>query len=329
MKLLNALLIKKTLLLSVIFTLPASTQTEHLEGIVPYKVQKDKSSIYGQLNCKGSTNVGKLLKVWLPKFEKLYPEVNSTLAFKGSSDGIASLMDETANIGASSRPIRQSEISSFQTLKGYAPTEIKVSLDALAVYVNRLNKLEMITIEELDAIFSTTQKQGYPTPITEWTPLTKEKEKINIYLFDKNSGTRSYFRHQVMLKGAYNTHNIISDDYMTTREVVSSVAEDKYGICFGSVGSNNFKVKTLGIAKRKYYPTYQPNAKDIKCGNYPLTRFFYLYMDVPPDKPIPKLLYEFCKFILSEDGQKEILKLNGIPLSPKQIGVELSKIRRE
>lgn len=299
------------------------------EGVVNYQVKNDKQSIYGALNCKGSTNVGAFLNIWIPEFQKLYPSVTSSLSFQGSSDAIKGLMDGSVSIGAMSRSIQEKEILAFQELKGYKPTEIKVSLDALAIYVNRLNKLDTITLEELDAIFSTQVKRGYEQNIETWEIFTGNTEKINIYLFDKNSGTRSYFKKRVLLKGDYNTQNIISEEFTTTKQIVQEVAKDVNGIGFGSVGIQNFKVKALSLAKRKNFPIYAPSDENIKHGEYPLSRFFYIYLDVPPDKPIPKLLYEFCKFILSYEGQTIAIRAGGLSLSPKQIGIELSKMRRK
>ena len=299
------------------------------QGVINYQVKKDKDSIYGALNCKGSTNVGAFLNIWVPKFQKLYPSVTSSLSFNGSSDAIKGLMDGSVSIGAMSRRIKKKELLAFQELKGYKPTEIKVSLDALAIYVNRLNPLNTITLKELDAIFSTQRKRGYAQNIETWESFNSNAEKINIYLFDKNSGTRSYFKKHVLLKGNYNTKNIISEEFTTTNQVVQEIAKDINGIGFGSVDIQNFKVKALSLAKRKNFPIYTPSDENIKHGTYPLSRFFYIYLDVPPDKPIPKLLYEFCKFILSYEGQTIAIRAGGLSLSPKQIGIELSKMRRK
>ena len=299
------------------------------EGVVHYQAKKDKSSVYGALDCKGSTNVGAFLKKWVPAFQKLYPSVTSSLSFKGSSDGVKGLMDGTATIGAMSRKIKKKELEAFKALKGYTPTEIKVSLDALAIYVNRLNPMDTITLEELDGIFSTEKKRGYDKNLSTWKALNGSDEKINIYLFDTNSGTRSYFKKRVMLKANYNKENIVSEEYTTTKQVAQKVADDINGIAFGSVGVQNFKIKALSLAKRKNFPIYNPSDENIKHGSYPLSRFFYLYLDVPPDKPIPTLLYEFCKFILSHEGQTIAIRAGGLSLSPKQIGIELSKMRRE
>jgi len=314
---------------SFLLSTVSMAETDVLKGVIKYKPKVDKSTIHGNLSCKGSTNVGTLLEVWIPKFQKIYPNVTKSFDFKGSGDGIASLMNDSANIGASSRPIKKSELESFKKLKGYTPTEIKVSLDALAIYVNRLNKSENITFEELDAIFSTNRKRGYPKSIKRWKAVGGVDEKIDIYLFDKNSGTRSYFKTKVLLGGDFNSELIVNQEYTKTSEVVNAVANDKNGISFGSVGVTNFKVKMLSVSKRKQFPSYHASVSNIKNGNYPLTRFFYIYLDVPPNKPIPILLYEFCKFILSHEGQKIVLRKEGLSLSPQQIGVELSKMRRD
>ena len=316
--------------LLIVFLLPmqSTADADLCNGVINYQVKKNNNSVYGALNCKGSTNVGAFLKVWVPKFKNIYPQITTSMEFKGSSDAIKGLIDGTATIGAMSRPIKKKELENFIQLKGYVPTEIKVSLDALAIYVNRLNSLETITLEELDAVFSTEHKRGYKEKMETWEQLTQKKEKINIYLFDKNSGTRSYFKKQVMLKADYNSNLIVSEKYTTTDEVVERVAEDLNGICFGSVGVQNFKVKALSLAKRKNFPIYAPSDENIKHGNYPLSRFFYIYLDVPPDKPIPTLLYEFCKYILSYEGQTIVVSSGGLSLSPKQIGIELSKMRR-
>ena len=237
-------------------------------------------------------------------------------------------MTGTANIGASSRRIKLEERNKFKQTKGYEPTEIKVSIDALAIYVNRLNSIDSITIAELDAIFSNKQKQGYGESINRWNLLTGRNEKINIYLFNKHSGTRSFFKKKVILNDDFNSENVVNDQYLELPAVINTLAKDPYGICFGSAGATNFRVKTLALAKKKHFPSYKPSSINIENNNYPLTRFFYIYLDVPPHKPIPKLMYEFCKFILSKNGQEGLIEAGGFALNPKQIEIELSKIRR-
>ena len=314
------------LLFSLFFSLNLSAE-KLSKGIIPYKPLKDKGAIYGALKCKGSTNVGKLLNVWIPAFKKFYPDVKVNKDFRGSSEAILGLMEGNTTIGAMSRPISKYELNKFIKQKGYKPIEIKVALDAIAIYVYRLNPINTITLEKLDAIFSQNPKRTLLKPITNWKSINGKDAKINIYLFDKKSGSRAYFQKKVMLKEEYNQDNIVADNFVKNKELIEKIANDYNGIGFASVDIQDFRVKRLSLSKREHYPIYAPTDKNIKNGTYPLTRFFYIYLDVPPDMPIPPLIYEFCKFILSYNGQNIVLKNGGLPLSPKQIGIELSKIR--
>ncbi len=297
-------------------------------GIISYTPVEDKDSVYGVLKCKGSTRVGRLLNVWVPSFVEMYPHIQSELSFTGTGHGISSLIDGSANIAASSRKIKDLEMETFYKAKGYPPTEMKVSLDALALYVNRLNPTPSITLEQLDAIFSSTRRQGLEA-IVNWKQLGWEDKNITVHLFAKEAGARGFLQKHVLLGGEYTTQNVVNDKHLTALSVTDEIEKDKYSIGFGAIGIDNFKVKMLPIAKRERYPEYAPNTKNIKNEKYPLTRFLYIYMDVPPDKPIPKLLYEFCKFMLSKEGQTIVLKDGGVPLSPRLIGIELAKIQRE
>lgn len=293
-----------------------------------YKVIDDNKSIYGMLNIKGSTHEENLLREWCMNFKALYPDVNSTMDFQSSEQGIESLINGNANIALTSRKINQKELNIFKEKRGYEPTQIKISIYALAVYVNRKNKIDKLSLPQLDAIFSSSLKRGYKNKIENWKDLKGIDNKINIYLCDKNSSTRKYFQKELMLNGKFNKNNIISDKYTKLEDVINEVALDINGICFGHIGSKNYKVKALALSQKEYFPSYKTNIKNIRTKKYPLIRFSYIYLDIPSDKKISKLLYEFCKYILSKDAQKIISKIGGLMLSPKQIGIELSKIRR-
>ena len=53
-----------------------------------------------------------------------------------------------------SRSMRSEEYEPFEKKYGYHPSSFPVALDALAVYVNKDNPIECLTIEQLDQIFS-------------------------------------------------------------------------------------------------------------------------------------------------------------------------------
>jgi phosphate transport system substrate-binding protein len=293
-----------------------------------YKVISDRQSIYGTLNTKGSIYVERLLSTWISNFQAFYPQVESKMDFESSTQGIKSLMNADVNLAVTSRKINQKERNNFKRKRGYEPIEIKISLNALAIYVNRQNKINKISIAQLDALFSSSLKRGYSHSIENWKDISNMTDKVHIYLYDINSSTREYFKKNVMRDGVFNSENIYSDKYSSLTELIDEVALDINGICFGSVGNKNHKVKALSLSNKAYFPSYKPSIHNIKTNKYPLTRFFYIYLDIPPDKAIPKVLYEFCKYILSKEGQSIVSNAGQMTLSSKQVAIELARIRR-
>ncbi|SFV63847.1 Phosphate ABC transporter, periplasmic phosphate-binding protein PstS (TC 3.A.1.7.1) [hydrothermal vent metagenome] len=286
------------------------------------------TAIYGTLNIKGSPSTAKLLDKWTSKFQEYYPEIKIRMELEHATQGLQALRKAEANIAISNRKISKKEKDLFKKKRGYYPTEIKVSLNVLAIYVNRENKMQSISLSELDAIFSTSLKREHTKIIKNWQDLGNSHQKIHIYLYDSNASERSYFRHKVMKNGTFNRENIISDAYQKSSDIINAIGSDVQGIGFASVENKNYKVKALALSKKAYFPSYKPNNKNIRNGKYPLTKFFYMYLDIPEDKPIPKILYEFCKYIFSKDGQEIVSNIGGLALSSKQVGIELTKIRR-
>jgi phosphate transport system substrate-binding protein len=293
-----------------------------------YQTLDDNKALYGTLNIKGSKHIERLIKTWISNFEAYYPEVQSTMDFKTSTKGINALINANTNISVNSRKIYQKEIDIFKQKRGYFPTEIKISLNVLAVYVNRANKINSMSLAELDALFSNTLKRGHKNKIENWQDISGINTKIHIHLYDINSTIRSYFKKKIMLNGTFKSDNIINDEHTMVSELIDEVSLDVNAIGFGNISNKNYKVKALSISKRKYFPSYKPNSENIHSNKYPLTRFFYIYLDIAPDKPTPKLLYEFCKYILSKEGQKVVSEVGGLTLNSKQVGIELSKIRK-
>ena len=56
--------------------------------------------------------------------------------------------------------MKDKEIEAFESRHGYKPTPIRVAIDALAVYVNKDNPLDSLSINQVDAMFSATRRCG-------------------------------------------------------------------------------------------------------------------------------------------------------------------------
>ena len=73
-----------------------------------------------------------------------------------------------------SRKMKDKEIEAFESRFGYKPVGVRVAIDALAIYVHKDNPIKSLTIPQIDAIFSSTRRCGYPEDIRTWGDLGLE-----------------------------------------------------------------------------------------------------------------------------------------------------------
>jgi phosphate transport system substrate-binding protein len=118
------------------------------------------SGVSGNLNSIGSDTLNNLMTLWAEGFRASYPNVNIQIEGKGSSTAPPALIEGTAQLGPMSRAMKSSEIDQFEKKFGYKPMEVKVAIDALAVFVHKDNPIAGLTMTQLDSIFSKTNKRG-------------------------------------------------------------------------------------------------------------------------------------------------------------------------
>jgi len=132
------------ILLLAVYT-PVTASPSFSNGIMPYQPTTERMS--GELIVRGSTRLEPMIRVWFREFSALYPQIQTDIAASGSGSAPKALINGIANIGAMSRPIKKKEIKAFVNKKGYPPLELKVAMDALAIYVNRKNPIKKLTLE--------------------------------------------------------------------------------------------------------------------------------------------------------------------------------------
>ena len=97
-----------------------------------------------------------------------------------------------------SRPMRQREIEAFEREHGYKPTELRIAIDAVGVFVHRDNPITGLNFEQLDSIFSSTLRCGSTQSASTWADLGLDYQwaKRSMQLFGRNSvsGTYGYFK---------------------------------------------------------------------------------------------------------------------------------------
>jgi phosphate transport system substrate-binding protein len=207
------------------------------------------------------------------------------------------------------------------------PTQIRTAYDALAIYVNKDNPLEKLTLAQADAIFSKTRKRGNRQNITTWGQLGLTGDWANrpISLYGRNSASGTY--------GFFKEHTLAGGDYKDTvkeqpgsASVVQGVTEDRFGIGYSGIGYRTSGVKALMLADKEGGAYSDGNYGDVTSGKYPLNRFLYLYINKGPGKPLDPIVREFVKLILSKEGQEVVLKDGYLPLSAEIVKQELAKL---
>ncbi|MDZ7624079.1 MAG: PstS family phosphate ABC transporter substrate-binding protein [Ignavibacteriaceae bacterium] len=285
------------------------------------------SGISGNLSSIGSDTMNNLLTLWLEGFKKYYPNVNIQVEGKGSSTAPPALISGTAQLGPMSRDMKQEEIDAFEKKFGYKPTELRVSIDALAVYVNKDNPLEGLTLPQVDAAFSKTRRGGYKTDITNWGDfgLTGDWTNRGLSLYGRNSasGTYGYFKEHALFKGDFKDQ---VKEQPGSASVVQGVTEDRYAIGYSGIGYRTSGVIALPLAKSENDEFHQPDYENCLNGKYPLSRFLNIYVNKAPNKPVDPLLKEFLRFVLSYEGQEVVVKDGYLPLTSELAKKELAKL---
>jgi len=317
----------KTLVFVLFFATIALQAQEKIKVDKNIQHYKPVSGVSGNLNSIGSDTMNNLLTLWLEGFKKYYPNVNIQVEGKGSSTAPPALISGTAQLGPMSRPMKKEEIDKFEAKFGYKPTELRTSLDALAVYVNKDNSLTGLTLPQVDVIFSKTRRGGYKTDINRWGDLGMKDDWANrpISLYGRNSasGTYGFFKEHALFKGDFKDQ---VKEQPGSASVVQGVSEDRFGIGYSGIGYKTSGVIALPLAKNEKDTFHSADYENVLSGKYPLARFLNIYINKSPNDPLNPLLKEFLKFVFSYEGQDVVIKDGYLPLPKKVVDEELKKL---
>jgi len=284
--------------------------------------------VSGNLNSIGSDTLNNLMTLWAEGFKQAYPNVRIQIEGKGSSTAPPALISGTAQIGPMSRAMKPTEIDEFEKKFGYPPTKVRVAIDALAVYVNKDNPLEKLSMAQVDAIFSKTRSCGGTADIGTWGALGLEgtwaKQPISLYGRNSASGTYGFFKEHALCNGDFKD---TVKEQPGSASVVQGVAEDKAGVGYSGIGYKTSGVKALALAAKDGEPFISTDAENVYSGKYPLARFLYVYVNQPPNQPADPLVKQFLLYVLSQQGQQVVVKDGYLPLTPKMIEQEKGALR--
>ena len=251
-----------------------------------------------KITVKGSDTVLPLSQKEAEDYMKTNKGSSITVIGGGSGVGIAALMDGTTDIAMSSRKLKMDEKLKLQEA-GKAYKETIIAYDALSVIVNPANKVDQLTREQLEGIFTGKTKN--------WKEVGGDDMQIIVYSRENSSGTYEFFKDHVL-----NNKNYASSALMmpATGAIVQSVAQTKGAIGYIGLAYMEKTVKDLKVSYDKgktFVPATYENAKN---KSYPITRPLYYYYNTK----VESMVKPFIQYVLSETGQKIVKEVGYIDM---------------
>jgi phosphate transport system substrate-binding protein len=250
------------------------------------------------ITVKGSDTMVILAQRWAERYMAAHKDVVIQVTGGGSGTGISALINGTTDICNASRPMKLSERDKLKSRYGSRGVEIKAAMDGLSVYVSESSPVSELSLQQLKAI--------YTGKIINWSEVGGPNARIILYGRENNSGTYVYFKDNV-LEGEDYTSTMQS--LPGTAAVVNAVARDKNGIGYGGAAYGK-GIRELKVKKDSSSPAYAPTLASIRSGDYPVSRFLYLYVRNRPTG----VMKEYIDWLLGDEGQKIVTEVGYFPI---------------
>lgn len=246
-------------------------------------VAETETKLSGSIQMVGSTSMEKLANALAESFMEKYPDVTVTAEFVGSGAGIEAVTAGTADIGNSSRNLKDEE-------KANGAVENVVAIDGIAVCVDPANTVEGLTKEQLTNI--------YLGQITNWSEVGGADSPIIVVGREAGSGTRGAFEELLKIEDqcAY------ANELDSTGAVMAKVASTPGAIGYVSLDVVDDSVIALPLEG------VEPTAENIKAGKYFLSRPFVMATkgEISAQN---ELVQAWFDFVLGDEGQEVASKV--------------------
>ena len=117
---------------------------------------------------------------------------------------------------------------------------------------------------------------------------------------------------------------------ITTQRMFVELAQDKYGIAWAGIPQARCakNVKLVALAASDDGPFIDPSKASFQNRAYPLTRSIFIFLNREPGKPLDPKLKEFLRYILSREGQQDLVRQGEyLPLTPEIVREQIQKLQ--
>jgi phosphate transport system substrate-binding protein len=336
------------------------TRTFDLSGMPHYE---PKQQLTGWIRLHGNNYLsdGLLGELWQKGFEKYQPGIRISYYLPTSALAFAALYYNQADLVMGHRPGFY-DLLAYERVMSYDPTEITAvtgSFDvggwenSLTILVNEDNPFKCINMEQLDGIFGSERTGGWAGTnwhsdwargpdknIRTWGQLGLTGEwankPIGVYGFSIRYNTATDFSDKV-LKGSDKWNdkiqaygNIVNPDgsrYIEADQITDNLGKDKYGIAYNRFRGERPHVRRIAVAPGNSRACVEHTLENVQSRAYPLYNEQYFYVNVKPGTQMDSRVKEFLLYVLSQEGQADIIRDGKyLPLTAAVVREQLKKL---
>ncbi|MBS7660622.1 phosphate ABC transporter substrate-binding/OmpA family protein [Pseudomonas lalucatii] len=211
--------------------------------------------------------------------------VTIEVAAHGSSTGFVALHNGSADLAASSRPVKASEVATLAALGDLKSRDAEqiIAIDGLAIILHPSNPIDALRTDQLAQVFA--------GEIGDWAQLGGRPGPINLYARDDNSGTYDTFKELVLVANGKSLAGG-ARRFESSERLSDLVSRDPQGI--GFIGLPYIRqAKALAIAAGDSQ-AMPPSETLIATEDYPLSRRLFLYKQPEAANPWVDALVHFA-----------------------------------
>ena len=253
----------------------------------------------GDITVKGSDTMVILAQKWAEVYMGKNSGTKIQVTGGGTGTGFAALQNQTTDLCDASRKIKAKEIEACIKAFGKRPTEYKVAIDGLSVYVSAENPLQEISRPQLEGIFT--------GKIRNWKAVGGPDAPITVYSRENSSGTYEFFKEHVLQGKDFAAS---AQTMPGTAAVLQAVAKDKNGIGYGGA-AYGAGAKHLAVKADDGSPAVEPTEENVVGQKYPIWRYLFIYVNPALDKGE---VAAYLKWIRHDDGQTIVKDVGYFPL---------------
>ncbi len=261
-----------------------------LTGIILLGGCGETSTVDGavEVSVVGSTTVQPLAELLSEAHEAINPNILVTISGGGSSVGVKSASEQSADIGMASREIKDSEIQECPEIVIHT-----IAHDGIAIVVYPETDIDGMTMEQARGIFA--------GEITDWSEVGGTAGVITVAAREEGSGTRSAFEDLVMEEALITETAILQPSNGAIRTTVATTPGSIAFISFGYLDDSTKPIAIDGAL---------PTAENVNAGSYPVVRPLNMITYGEPTGAVA----EWLEFIVGEDGQAIVAAEGYLPI---------------